>query len=350
MAFPLQRTFHLKTIRRCCKYYRPAVLLSPSWETTPPPPPPSLTHTRRDFTQYTYDTFFASQPLDPTIWNSAIWCAEYYLSALHDYAGLSWGWSVVLGTIFLRTAVTLPLLIYGEINQDRLERLRQDVEDRGLRKQLTAEVHHLAKIHTAALPDKKAIERFLNLERKVLMRKEYQKWNCHPGKMFALPVVQIPLWFASSIALRNMCGEYVIEGEKMSPTRPDLADEPFLWIADLTLPDASLAISFLIGLTFLVLTEINVYKQFNGQPMGRRGMIITNLLRGVSVIVMPTFAYLVPATVSLYWLSSGVIGLTHNIVAMMPTVRRFFGITLRASPYDTPGRTIWRGFKGYWKL
>lgn len=252
--------------------------------------------------------------------------------------------------MFLRTVVTLPLLIYGEVNQDRLHLLGEDVENRKLRQRLIAEIEEVSKFNPSAFPYKKSKEWLLNSERKRLMKKEYQEWNCHPGKGLALPIIQIPLWIASSIALRNMSGQFVIDGANLSPTRPDLADESFLWMSDLTLPDTSFAIPFLVGLTFLVLTEINVYKQFSGQPMGRRGKFLTNLLRGVSIFVMPTFAYLVPATLSLYWLSSGLIGLIHNIIVMTPSVRRKFGITLRASPHDKPGKTIWRGFKGYWKL
>lgn len=344
MAFSLRRAIHLATMKQCSKKcHLPASFLTHSLPTSPSP-------LRRDFTLSTYETFFASRPPDPTIWNSAIWCSEYYLSALHDVVGLSWGWSIVLGTVLLRSVVTLPLLLYGEVNQDRLELLRQEVENDGKRSRMMAEIEHISRLNPSALPDKRSKEKFLNIQRKEFMRKQYQELNCHPAKMMALPVIQIPLWFASSIATRNMSGEYFIDGAKMLPTRPDLADGTFLWISNLTLPDTSFLIPFFVGLTFLALTEINVYKQFSGQPLKGRGRIITNIMRGVSVFVMPTFAYLVPASVSLYWLSSGVIGLTHNVIAMTPAVRRYLGITLRASPYDTPGRTIWRGFKSYWKI
>jgi len=341
MAAPLRRLGHMNALRRSNHLPLPAVSL-----TIPLHSPASP----RSFTQSTYDWFFSPAPPDPTIWNQAICTAEWYFSTLHDLTGVSWGWSVILGTFLLRSVVTFPLLVLGEVNQDRLAKLQFDIVADGVKLKLMKQIEELARHAPGLLKTKEAKEALLNAERKKLMQREYGKRNCHPLKNLALPLVQIPLWFSASIALRNMSGSYVVEGAQIVPTCPDMLGEAFLWIPDLCAADSTGALSVLLGLTYLTLVEINIYKQFNGEPLKRRARIVTNLLRGVSVVVMPTFAFIVPTTVSLYWLTSAFVGLTHNVIVMSPALRRSIGITLRASPDDAPAGTIWAGFRGYWKL
>lgn len=353
MASSIRRGVHMsRTMSQWARLQHPASFLSSSLQ------PHHLDHLhqsphRRDFTQSTYDIFFSPNPPHPTLWNNAIWCADYYFSALHDYMGLSWGWSVVLGTVFLRSIVTLPLLIYGEICQDRLLLLLDDpVLEKQVKKQVMFEIQQTLRQNPSFVPPEGWMNRRLNFgpEKRRAMKEQYVKNNCHPIKKLALPLIQIPLWFASSIALRNICGAYGIDGAMMLPTRPDMAHEPFLWLSDLTLSDSTFVIPFFVGLTYLILIEFNLYKMYNGEPVGKRARIVLTMLRGHSIFIMPYFAYILPTTVSLYWLSSGAIGLIHNIIIMTPAVRRSFGITLRASPDDAPGKTIWRGFKGHWKI
>ena len=323
---------------------------------TPPLPPLSPPPPRRQFSRSIYDTLFSPSPPGPSVWNYAISCSQWYWTLLPDIAGLpSLGWSVVLGTFLLRTVVTFPLQVVGEINQDRLETLYDDIEKSGIKRRMIREIEEKATKKGSAevrkkLATKKAKEALLNSQRRKMMKKFYVERNCHPGKKFAQVVIQIPLWFVSSIALRNMTGFYFVDGAWIQPTCPQIMGQQFLWISDLGLPDASGLTSLFLGLTYLTLIEINVYKEYKGVPMPRRGRILVNVFRLFGLVVMPGFGAVVPAAVSVYWLASGLAGLAHNIVMMTPSVRRAFGIISRASPYDEPFKDIWAGFKSYWKI
>ena len=347
MAGSLRLMNHLSGLRQCgrCPPVASFTINSPQFSRSQQ----QQNQQKRKFTQLTYDRFFAPTPVDPSLWNQAILSAEWYYSALHDLTGISWGWTVILGTLILRSVVTFPCMILSELNQDRMVMLYQEHASGRLKDRLIKEIEEMA-FHAPNIYDtKKKKEKVLNDARRQIMREEYKERNCHPWKGFALPIVQIPLFFVSSIALRNMSGSYVVDGARIPPTCVEMSGESFLWIPDLCMPDGSGVISVMLFIAYVTLVEVNLYKSYDGQPMGRRGKILTYFLRGFT-LVLPAFALAVPSTVSLYWLTSALVGLTHNILVMSPSLRRSVGITLRASPYDTPARTIWAGFKSYWKI
>lgn len=328
-----------------CKVFRttrPNLLSDASTSVLPPIP------CNRHLSQSTYDGLFSPDPFIPTLWNNSIWLAQTYFSGFSQVTGLSWGWTIVGGTLLIRSLITFPLLIANDTNQVKLAKLYSEMESHKIRMRLTHEIEELLKRGNVILtPEQKA--EVLNRERKNFLKKQYAEKNCHPGKRFVLPFIQIPLWFACSIALRNMCGAFEVDGVAVPPTYPELTSEPFLWMSDLTSPDTSLTISLLLALSYLVLIEMNVYKNFQGEKMGKIGLVVTNLMRVVGIVVLPCFAYFVPATVSVYWLTSALSGLSHNLILMSPKVRRRFGLAL-TSESRHPYKDIVVNFRRYWKV
>lgn len=46
-----------------------------------------------------------------------------------------------------------------------------------------------------------------------IVREQFEENNCHPKKDYILPWIQIPLWISMSLALRNMCGAFIVSGQ-----------------------------------------------------------------------------------------------------------------------------------------
>jgi len=307
----------------------------------------------RTFSKWVYESFFSPAPLDPTLWNNVIWGTQHLFTTFHAFTGVSWGYGIILCTALLRSSVTFPLLVFSEINNDRLKVLLLDIEKSGVKDKMRSEVkkvlkwlHHRENFSSESL--KGVGQKLLNNNRDEYLKTEFAERNCHPFKGLVLPCVQIPLWVSCSIALRNMCGFYMVEGDSIVPTCPELINESFLWIPSLLEP--SLTIGLLCGLLYFVLVEINIYKEFTGKPMPKRGRLFTNFLRVYSLGVVPYFSTIVPSALTLYWASSAAIGLIHNLLLMSPYVRRLLGITSGTSPDERPFQNVIKGFKSYWKL
>lgn len=74
----------------------------------------------------------------------------------------------------------------------------------------------------------------------------YRKYNCHPLKLFIMPLVQMPIFVSFFVALRAMA-------------RAPLASMTTggtLWFTDLTTPDPYYALPVLACLTFLANIEV----------------------------------------------------------------------------------------------
>ncbi|XP_009865390.1 PREDICTED: mitochondrial inner membrane protein COX18, partial [Apaloderma vittatum] len=105
-----------------------------------------------------------------------------------------------------------------------------------------------------------------------------------------------------------------------------------LWFTDLTAPDSTWVLPVLLGLVNLLIVEI-----FTSQKMkvSRFQKLVTNFFRVVSVLMIPVAAT-VPSSMTLYWLSSSLMGLSHNLLLRSPTFRRLCRIPRTKSDSDTP--------------
>ena len=89
-----------------------------------------------------------------------------------------------------------------------------------------------------------------------MTRQLYSQEGCHPYKMAVLPWVQLPLWIALSLALRNMTGYF--PGLTPPPGAAEsFAVEGILWFQDLTLPDPYSVLPIVLAITNLLNIEVN---------------------------------------------------------------------------------------------
>ncbi|XP_039921741.1 cytochrome c oxidase assembly protein COX18, mitochondrial [Hirundo rustica] len=160
----------------------------------------------------------------------------------------------------------------------------------------------------------------------------YVRDNCHPFKATLLLWVQIPMWVCVSLALRN-CSV----GALGSAVQEQFSSGGALWFPDLTAPDSTWILPVSLGLVNLLVVEI--FASQKKMPISRFQKLVTNFFRTMSVVMIP-IAAAVPSSMALYWLSSSLVGLSHNLLLRSPTFRRLCCIPRTKSDSDTPYRDI----------
>lgn len=288
---------------------RPALRLSPSPLSATPPTnvhAPVLVHTSHVHT-----------PVN---------VAEQFLVGFQELSGASWWFSIAAATLTVRSTVTLPLAAYQTVVLHRVASLQKEISE--LAQRLSYEVSVRAKQmswseRTCRFQFKKNMKRIVS--------ELYVRDNCHPFKASILVLVQIPVWISLSWALRDLSLD-------SSAVYSALTAGGALWFKDLTVPDSTWIIPVSLGLTNLLLVELASLQQ---KPVsGRFQKVLLHFFRGVSLVMIPVSAY-VPTCMSLYWLSSSLVGLGHNMILRSNKVHTFLRLPIKSS---TPYRDLYAAF------
>jgi inner membrane protein COX18 len=239
---------------------------------------------------------------------------------------------MALTTIALRAVFTLPLMAYSYNNAAKLELLQPEIKSIAI--QLRTEVamaksklewsDHIAKQQYRA-----------NMKR--LVRNLYERDNCHPMKDYILPWIQIPLWISMSLALRNMAGAVIVDGQRTEVLCPELATEGTLWFSNLLLPDATFLLPLIMCLSNLVIIEMHNLRLTTPTKFQR---LLTYSMRGMMLIMFP-IATSVPSCMCYYWTCSSLYGLGQNLLLRLPRIRRILHIAHAPSESATPFRDLW---------
>ncbi|KAL3060945.1 hypothetical protein OYC64_009204 [Pagothenia borchgrevinki] len=253
---------------------------------------------------------------------------EHFLLTVQQVGGLPWWLSIVVATLSVRTAVTLPLAAYQTVVLARVEALQVEISE--LAKRLRYEVSVRAR--ERSWTEKQSRFQFKKNLRRIVSQL-YVRENCHPFKASLLIWVQLPLWISLSLALRNLTLD-------QSALHADLAAGGALWFPDLTVPDSTWILPLALGLTNLIIVEVFSLQRVNPSRLQR---IVTNSIRGFSVLMVP-IAATVPSGLALYWLSSSLIGLSHNLLLRSRLLHRLLRLkTVHQS--ETPYRDLLSAFK-----
>uniref|UniRef100_A0A1A9ZF30 Membrane insertase YidC/Oxa/ALB C-terminal domain-containing protein n=1 Tax=Glossina pallidipes TaxID=7398 RepID=A0A1A9ZF30_GLOPL len=248
---------------------------------------------------------------------------------IHDFTGLPWWSSIVISTILFRSVVTLPLTVYQHEITARLEKIALE---------MPAIVNELKKEANLAMKTFKWTEqqtKMLRKQWKTLIIRE----NCHPAKTFIVLWGQIPLWIFQSVALRNLVN--------MLPDPTSLQAQivvtemtigGFGWIPNLTEVDSSYILPVTLGIINLAIIEVQ--SMIRTRPPTRFQKFVTNIFRGLSLLMVP-IACTVPSALTVYWVTSSCYGLTQNLLLMSPTARRAFRITKTPSELENPYKHLW---------
>ncbi|XP_051026415.1 cytochrome c oxidase assembly protein COX18, mitochondrial [Acomys russatus] len=275
-----------------------------------------------------YEALAASAPVG---------AAEEVLLVAHEASGLPWWGSIVLSTVALRGAVTLPLAAYQHYILAKVENLQPEIKD--IAKRLNQEV--AVRAHQFGWSKRVARLTYLKNMRR-LVSELYVRDNCHPLKATVLVWVQLPMWIFISVALRNFSigathSEAVSAGVSV---REQLAAGGSLWFPDLTAVDSTWILPICVGVVNLLIVEISALQKIG---MSRFQMYVTNFVRAVSVLMIPVAAT-VPSSLALYWLCSSLMGLSQNLLLRSPGFRQLCRIPPTKSDSETPYRDLSAAF------
>jgi inner membrane protein COX18 len=100
------------------------------------------------------------------------------------------------------------------------------------------------------------------------------------------------------------------------------------WFPNLTIPDPTLLLPLLVGLSFaanIFISSNRLVPTATAAKQTRMARAITLLLYGLAAAMVPITAYQ-PAAVGLYWATSGCLGTAFNLVLLSPRFRRLVRI------------------------
>lgn len=245
----------------------------------------------------------------------------------HDSTGLTWSATIISATILVRCLMTMPLSVYQNYILAKVENIGLELKD--LTNELKKETAIAKKMYN--LNDKKTMALY-RISMKKQWRKLIERDNCHPLKATLVIWFQIPIWVCISFALRNLVN--------MHPPNPSAAITfmemevgGFGWIPNLTLPDYSLILPIVFGITNLAIIEVQRLSKIR-QP-SKLYNIFTNIFRVFSIVMIPVAAS-VPSCMCLYWTTSSVFGLAQNLCLLSPTLRRKLKIPEAPSELEKP--------------
>lgn len=261
------------------------------------------------------------------------------LVTVHDTSGLPWWATIVLTTVVLRTAVTLPLSVYQFKIMGRLEKISKEMPD--IMEELKRETAIAMKKFNWTERQAKAI---FSISAKKQWNKLVVRENCHPVKTALTVWVQIPLWVINSVAIRNLVNMLPdpssIEAQVVFS---DLMVGGFGWIPNLTEVDSSFILPITLGIVNLSVIQVQAVLR-KGQA-GRMEKILTNFFRVLTLLMVP-IAAVVPSCLSLYWLTSSTCGLIQSLAMLSPKVRTILGIPhLQHWPKEKPYKYLLEKFR-----
>lgn len=260
--------------------------------------------------------------------------------SVHDVSGLPWWATIILTTVVLRTAVTLPLTVYQFKIMGRLEKISAEMP--GLIEQLKKEMPMAVKKFGLDEPRAKAL--FAHSARKQWV-KLVERENCHPAKTAITIWVQIPLWVINSVAIRNMVNMLPNPASlEAQMVYSDLMVGGFGWIPNLTEVDSSFILPIALGLVNLSVIQVQaVLRQGQG---GKLQKYATNAFRIFTILMVP-IAAVVPSCLALYWVTSSTCGLVQSLAVLSPRVRSLLGVPhLRHWPQEKPYKFLLDRLRG----
>ncbi|KAL6449108.1 hypothetical protein ACFW04_000660 [Cataglyphis niger] len=246
---------------------------------------------------------------------------------MHDYTGLPWWSVIVLTTIMMRTAITLPLSLYQQYIFAKLENLKSEMDE--IVKEMKIETNYgIYKYNWS----KEYARRLYNHSMKKQWNKLIVRENCHPAKASILVLVQIPLWISLSMSIRNLCYMLPKQDADAYTTYQEFTTDGFLWLTNLTVADP-FVLPIAMGLFNLAIIEITYMNR--AKELTKWKQYLTYFFRIVAIGMIPIAMY-VPSCLSLYWATSSAFGLFQNLVLLSPKLRRFARVPVTISESSHP--------------
>jgi len=244
--------------------------------------------------------------------------SQQLLELIHDQSHLPWWATIIASTVALRLLITFPLSAYQHYIFGKVENLKPEMDL--LVKELKRETAIAIKKFQWTEKQTKLV---FNRSAKKQWNKLIVRENCHPFKASILLWAQIPLWVCMSVSLRNMMMMMPYPTTDAQLLHLSMSLGGFGWIPNLTVVDQSFILPVVMVVSNLAIIQLQVLTRVT--PASRFGQGVTNVLRGLCLVMLPIASF-APAGVTLYWTTSSVYGLIQNLVMLSPRVRRGFKI------------------------
>merc|ERR1719369_821867 len=262
---------------------------------------------------------------------------EDTLANMHDNMGLPWWATIMLSTGVMRLILTLP----AHITQQKVMAKRYLMTEE-LNNQLLPALEKATNRHVVLnkWSKKKATDNYRIMARKIRDVKGGD-YNCHMSKMFLPMYIQIPVWVLSSVAVRNIAiMRHTTDRQIEVPVEErfiQMSAEGGAWFSNLTIPDPTFILPTLVGLSFSTTIYISANK-FKHPAMPQQISKFSRLdllLYSISILMIP-LASIQPSAVVLYWVTSGVMGVSINLLLLSPMFRRAVRIPKIPAELDNP--------------
>ncbi|KAG9448292.1 hypothetical protein H6P81_014420 [Aristolochia fimbriata] len=225
---------------------------------------------------------------------------QYFIDGIHNLTGLNWWASIMLTTIFIRTA-TIPLLINTLKATIKLSQIRPHMEE--IRDQMQNSM------------DPQSIAEGQRKMKMLLTEHKVSPFSPMKGLL-----IQGPVFVSFYLAITNMV-------EKV----PSFKTGGALWFTDLTTVDSMYIFPVLTALSFLITVELNAQEGLEGNPVAST---VKNFSRGLAVLTVP-FTMTFPKAIFCYWITSNVFSLCYGLVIKRPAVKKLLNIPQIVPPPPT---------------
>ena len=269
-------------------------------------------------------TFHASSKRPSEFLDTCCTSTHHLLDGLHAATGLSWGLTLPLVALILRSSFGAPAAILTR---------KQSQLAASLRPLATA----WAPIFQARIKSQYGAQGPEACN--VLLKEEGRAKAKEMGRMIGikpwvayLPLLQLPFWLVTLETLRRMCGvrqgllSYLAgwipgtaEAEATSvaesarvPIEASFASEGILWFPDLLVSDPKLILPVALSgaLWMNVSRHTRQMQQDNIKPSGKQ-VGLQRFMLSLALVAFP-IGLQMPSAMVLYWTSSALIGLTQN--------------------------------------
>ncbi|KAG1673804.1 Cytochrome c oxidase assembly protein COX18, mitochondrial [Nymphon striatum] len=244
--------------------------------------------------------------------------AQDILINVQDISQLPWWMTIALITIFFRSVATFPLSVYQHYVLAKYQNLNPEFKK--LSEELKREAAILVKKYnyTEIEARRSYIIGFRKYRNELIIRD-----NCHPLKSSLVIIFQIPIWISLSFALRGFA--FIIPENKIAVLTAfyGLQSGGLLWIPDLTVPDSTMILPFVLAA--LQFSQIELHAIRMSHIKSKMKTISNYGMRGLTLLLIPV-SMTVPSCLPLYWTISSTIGLVQSIALLFPKVRRTVGI------------------------
>jgi len=261
---------------------------------------------------------------------------EDTLSSIHDFTGFPWWCTIVLSTGLFRLILTLPAHVTQQKVMSKRFLMSEEIKEKLLPSLQRATNEHVMR---SGWSKEKATKEYRRVAAQIHKIK-VEEYNCHFAKLFLPVFIQIPFWIFNSIAIRNLsiC-RHSPDRAEISPVEErfiQMSSEGMLWCPNLSLPDPTLILPLVVGLSFAGAIFVSNNKLKQQEVVGPAKVSkITVFLYGLSALMIP-IAYFQPAAVSLYWATSGTMGVIINLMLLHPPVRRLVRIPKIPAEHENP--------------